>query len=478
MRRIGVVLLYLAIDVWVSFITFYMAYRVRFAWPANPLELLQAGPLFADEHFLAHLQVAGLMTLILVILLYHQGLYATERGARFSKEFSKVAGAIFWTLVVGITFSFLAQRFVISRLVLFFYVLLLSPALFTWRFFKRKLVERWVMRGYRREKTLIVGAGRVGRYLQAILARERWRGIDVVGFLDDNDQGSDKRDVLGQLSELPCILERHRIAHVYMTIPSEKAKLQPLITECQARGVGVWVVPELFELLSREVEFSTLGPLPVCRLHRPVLTRGQRILKRLEDLVIASLLLVVFAPVAAAIALAIKLASPGPIIFKQTRLGEGGRPFTLYKFRSMSANTDEAAHKEVALAFIAGQHIQPPQDVYKQVKSRAVTPVGRIIRKFNLDEIPQLWNVLNGDMSLVGPRPPMPYEYERYPEYYKKRLLLKPGITGLWQVGGKYELDFEQMVLLDLHYINEWSLGLDLRILLETVAEVLRGTGA
>ncbi len=472
------VLLYLLIDVCASFVSFYLAYRVRFAWPASPLGLLQGGSFLETQPFLAHLQVAALMTFILIILLYHQGLYSTERGARFSKEFSKVAVAISWTLIMGIAFSFIAKQNVVSRFTLLAYMLLLFPALFTWRFIKRKWIERWLRQGYRRENALIIGAGKTGKYLCAILDRERWRGIDVIGFLDDDDKEDTHGGVvLGRLNELPSFLKRKHITHVYVTIPSEKTKLQPLIAECQAQGSQVWIVPELFDLILREVGFTTIGPVPVARLNRPVLTRAQRALKRTVDLITASLLGLVFAPLSAVIAIAIKLDTPGPMIFKQARVGWGGRQFTVYKFRSMPMDTHPDGHKKLALAFISGQHELTSEELYQRVKSRSVTRVGRLIRKFNLDEIPQLWNVLKGDMSLIGPRPPMPYEYEQYPEYYKKRLLLKPGITGLWQVSGKYKLDFEQMVLLDLHYINEWSLGLDVLIILETIREVLMGTG-
>ncbi len=192
------------------------------------------------------------------------------------------------------------------------------------------------------------------------------------------------------------------------------------------------------------MEFNALGPFTVAKLFHPTLTAGQRSLKRLEDILLAGVLSLVFALPALLIALFIKLDSRGPAIFRQTRLGEGGRPFTLYKFRSMYVDADETVHCQFVTSLIrqsGSMKSSENSQVKKLTDDPRVTRVGRIIRKLNLDEIPQLWNVLKGDLSLVGPRPPLPYEYAEYEEFYKKRLLIKPGITGLWQVSGKYQLE-------------------------------------
>ncbi len=182
-------------------------------------------------------------------------------------------------------------------------------------------------------------------------------------------------------------------------------------------------------------------------------------------------------------ALAIKLTSPGPVIFRQTRLGKGGHHFLFMKFRSMTAGNNDRVHREYVLKLIDGQHDQLNQGeqgkpLYKLKNDSRITPVGRIIRKLSIDELPQLYNVLKGDMSLVGPRPPIPYEVEKYKSWHLRRILeVKPGITGLWQVEGRSQTSFEDMVRLDIRYVQNWSLGLDIRILFKTVREVLLPRG-
>jgi exopolysaccharide biosynthesis polyprenyl glycosylphosphotransferase len=205
------------------------------------------------------------------------------------------------------------------------------------------------------------------------------------------------------------------------------------------------------------------------------------VVKRLLDLVVAALLLLVLAPLLLCCALAVRLDSPGPILFRQQRVGERGKVFTMLKFRSMTANVDPTPHREYVTAFIQGK--ATPQEterakLFKLGNDRRITRVGRILRRTSLDELPQLWNVLRGEMSLVGPRPPILYELEHYQPAHLQRLAVKPGMTGLWQVSGRSQTTFEEMVALDLDYIRRRSLGLDLQILLRTIPVVLSRQGA
>jgi lipopolysaccharide/colanic/teichoic acid biosynthesis glycosyltransferase len=203
--------------------------------------------------------------------------------------------------------------------------------------------------------------------------------------------------------------------------------------------------------------------------------------KRLLDVVGATALLVVLAPALGLCALAIRMDSPGPVLFRQRRAGQDGRPFTMLKFRTMRVGADSAPHREYAAAFIRGQARQHPvgtNGTFKLVQDSRVTAVGRWLRRTSIDELPQLWNVLKGEMSLVGPRPPIPYEIEHYQPAHLRRLSVKPGMTGLWQIGGRSDTTFEQMVALDLEYIRKRSLLLDLRILAGTIPAVLSTKGA
>jgi len=204
-------------------------------------------------------------------------------------------------------------------------------------------------------------------------------------------------------------------------------------------------------------------------------------LKRVLDLVLTCLILVVFAPFLLLMILAIKIGNPGPVLYTQTRLGKNGKPFKFYKFRSMYVNGDDAEHRSYVNNLIkAGSSYRAGQNgelLFKIYDDSRVTRVGKLIRKYSVDEFPQLFNVLRGEMSLVGPRPPLPYEYEDYADWCRKRLDGIPGITGLWQVNGKNTVPFEKMVQLDIHYLRNWSLWLDIKIIFRTIPAMLKGGG-
>jgi exopolysaccharide biosynthesis polyprenyl glycosylphosphotransferase len=247
------------------------------------------------------------------------------------------------------------------------------------------------------------------------------------------------------------------------------------------RGVEFRIAPSLFNCLPRKTEIDQIGVLPMIRLFREPLSNGARILKRTADLIIAALAIALLFPLWLLIALLIKLDSNGPVFYTQERVGMDGRLFLLYKFRTMKAGADPELHREYQRAFIAGRAEanvgNESKPTYKLVSDPRVTRIGRVLRRISLDEIPQLLNVLTGDMSLVGPRPPIPYEVEAYELWHRKRLDMKPGLTGLWQVSGRNRLPFEEMVRLDLFYIENWSLLLDLKIILRTGFVMLSGQG-
>ena len=207
------------------------------------------------------------------------------------------------------------------------------------------------------------------------------------------------------------------------------------------------------------------------------------VVKRCIDVVVSAIALVALSPVMLIVAATIASTSPGPVIFKQKRLGKGGRPFVFYKFRSMAANADDRIHREYVTSLIGGGqadagHDGHPKKWAKLASDARITPVGQFIRKTSLDELPQFYNVLKGDLSLIGPRPALPYEAEKYQSWHLRRILeIKPGISGLWQVAAGYEATFDDMVRLDIRYIQEWSLMLDLKILVKTVQVVLRRSG-
>jgi exopolysaccharide biosynthesis polyprenyl glycosylphosphotransferase len=243
------------------------------------------------------------------------------------------------------------------------------------------------------------------------------------------------------------------------------------------------MVSDIFQILMPEEPKEKMEGVTGPGLGEPALKGMGVVAKRFVDVGIAGMVVVVFAPLLGAIALLVRLLSPGPVLFRQIRAGKDGNPFTFYKFRTMSHDSDSTLHREYATNFIGGKELRlrdedKNQKVYKMPNDPRVTSIGRILRKTSLDELPQLFNVIKGDMSLVGPRPPIAYELTIYKEWHKRRLRAKPGITGLWQVSGRSSVPFHDMVLLDLYYINRWSLLLDLEIMVKTIPVVLYGKGA
>jgi len=244
----------------------------------------------------------------------------------------------------------------------------------------------------------------------------------------------------------------------------------------------VHVVPDLFALSFPNATLDGFGGVPVITLGQPGITGWRRFWKRAFDTVVATILLIILSPLFLLIALAIKVDSPGPAVYRQQRIGENGRPFTMFKFRSMHQGADPSAHRAYVTTLIE-RNLSPEQlgdgrSSLKEPDDPRVTRMGRIIRKMSLDELPQLFNVLRGEMSLVGPRPALDYEVAVYRDWHHRRLRALPGITGLWQVEGRNRVSFDEMVRLDLQYIEHQSLRYDIKILLQTPWTMLSGHGA
>lgn len=289
--------------------------------------------------------------------------------------------------------------------------------------------------------------------------------------------------VVGDLRELPEAIRDAGANEVIIADATvDGDALFDVMMRCgRRRGVEFRIAPNLFNCLPRKTEIDQIGALPMIRLFREPLSSSARLLKRSSDLAIAALALLVAAPIWLLIALLIKLDSHGPVFYLQERVGMDGRIFLCYKFRTMLPGADSNVHREYQKQFIAGRAEanlgNGEQPVYKFQSDARITRVGRWLRRASLDEVPQLFNVLRGDMSIVGPRPPIPYEVEDYELWHRKRLDMKPGLTGLWQVSGRNRIPFEEMVKLDLYYIENWSLLLDLKIIMRTALVIIRGDG-
>lgn len=328
--------------------------------------------------------------------------------------------------------------------------------------------------------TLVVGRGPEAALFIREMRERPALGYRVIGVVDTQTPEAHQAGnyegvpVIATLESLPDAIRDSGANEVIIADPqvSGDALFEVMMRCGRRRGVEFRIAPSLFNCLPRKTEIDQIGVLPMIRLFREPLSSGARMLKRTFDIVCAALAIVLLFPLWLLLALLIKLDSKGPVFYTQERVGMDGRLFLLYKFRTMIADADPELHREYQRAFIAGRaeanlgNAQKP--TYKLFADPRITRVGKLLRRTSLDEVPQLLNVLMGDMSVVGPRPPIPYEVEAYELWHRKRLDMKPGLTGLWQVSGRNRLPFEEMVRLDLFYIENWSLLLDLKIILRT----------
>lgn len=318
----------------------------------------------------------------------------------------------------------------------------------------------------RERNALIVGAGRVGQTLARDL--ERGRSHSFIGFLDQNHH-QDPR-MLGKIENFDHIVRTKFIDDVFITIPSERDLVKQLLESARRHAVVVGIIPEQFDNDAGETTIHYVGRYPVMRVQYGTLQTWQVLLKRIIDVVGATVGLLLTSPLLFSAAIAIKLDSSGPIFYRAPRIGAKGKPFSCLKFRTMVANADEL-RDEI-------RHLNEREGLlFKISADPRVTRVGRILRKYSIDEIPQFWNVICGEMSLVGPRPPLPEEVDQYSPEYFQRLTVRPGITGLWQVEARRDPSFHSYITLDCQYVSNWNLFLDMKILLRTVPVVLRGTG-
>jgi exopolysaccharide biosynthesis polyprenyl glycosylphosphotransferase len=352
-----------------------------------------------------------------------------------------------------------------------------------------RLATRAVQSAVRRREinlipTLVVGRGAEAAVCVREMRARRELGYRVIGVVETGagelDEEFEGVPVVADLSGLTEAIRETGANEVIITDPTLSGDmLFEVMMRVGRRGVEFRVAPSLFNCLPRKTEVDQIGVLPVITLFREPLGQGARVVKRAFDIAAAAAALVLLSPLWVLMAVLIKLDSKGPVLYRQERVGMDGRVFLFLKFRTMRTGADDRIHREYQRQYIEGRPETNLGDslrpVYKLHDDPRVTRTGRWLRRTSLDELPQLLNVLRGDMSLVGPRPPIPYEVEAYALWHRKRLDMKPGMTGLWQVSGRNRLSFDEMVRLDLFYIENWSLWLDLKIMLRTLPVLMRG---
>jgi exopolysaccharide biosynthesis polyprenyl glycosylphosphotransferase len=333
------------------------------------------------------------------------------------------------------------------------------------------LVRQAYARGFGLRRALLLGD--LDEAGQAILQLRDGHGVDqyVVGHLAPDDRPDPT--ALGSLSQLDAVLTQMDVQEVVVAGSLSPDRLHTVIQSCFERGVALYVVPSLLEASRCRAEPFRVGKHVFLRLHPARTQMPELLIKRILDVAAASLMLCLLAPLILVIAIAIRLDSQGPVFFRQQRIGLGGRRFVMWKFRSMVADSERRR------ADLGSFSQYPDRRLFKMVNDPRITRVGRWLRRSSMDELPQLFNVLRGDMSLVGPRPPVPHEVVAYKPHHFERLSVVPGMTGPWQVGGRNLItDFEKVVQMEREYIRSWSLKVDARILLRTVRVVVTGEGA
>ncbi|HYL67641.1 MAG TPA: sugar transferase [Candidatus Limnocylindria bacterium] len=332
----------------------------------------------------------------------------------------------------------------------------------------RRILRRRAEDGNDAERVLIVGAGEVGKALSTYFEEKKSAGYHFVGFLDEDDSAN--ASVLGKPEDLRREAHKHFIDEVFLTTPLQTALTGKLWSDARCAQINVSLVEPPQSHGNSNGNGACTARCPVVAIYRRPEHVLATVLKREFDVILTATLLAVLLPLMLAVAIAVKLDSDGQVLYRCRRLGKRGRLFTCYKFRTMVSDAHAMRDRLT--------HLNEYEKIlFKIREDPRITPLGKFLRKYSLDELPQLWNVLVGDMSLVGPRPPLPEEYEQYSNECRQRLRVKPGITGLWQVTARQNPSFDVYMRLDLQYVENWSLWWDLKILLQTIPAVLHGTG-
>ena len=423
-----------------------------------------------------YLPLAAGLTVMQLALFGLGGAYDLRRNTTWLGMMGPIVQGVALSVLAVIVATFLDALLLFSRLLIVYNAALVVIALGVGRAVWGLALAHLRRRGAGVARVLIVGAGEVGRtVLRTIIARPEL-GFRVVGFVDDHPERS-QTDMgairaLGPIGNVQAVLDQETVDEVIITLPwSDHQRILGLVQVCEARGVRPRIVPDLFQLSLTSVDVNDLDGIPLIGTRVPSLSGANALVKRIVDLALGVPLTLLSLPLMAVIAAAIKLDSPGPVLFQQVRLGMNGQPFRVYKFRSMRSGAEAEVRQLLDRNEASGPLFKIRDDPRR-------TRVGRFLRRTSFDEMPQLINVLRGEMSLVGPRPPLPSEVDQYKPWHKQRLLARPGMTGLSQVSGRSDLSFDETVLLDIHYIENWSLPLDAAILLRTIPRVVLGNGA
>ena len=461
----------IAADVLLVSTGFILAYWIRY-------ELQWPKPVAAEnyEPFSTYIPMGLILTLLLVAGYASQKAYAHKRGETLLDELYTLFNSTMTSLMLMIVITYFVPSLSYSRGIFPLAALTILFMLGLGRIAKSIVLDQLRKRGVGIRRVLIAGAGEAGRTVMRSIVAHPELGYRVVGFVDDDpvkgqtDMGNIKG--LGDIENIPALIHDHEIDLVIITLPwMYHRKILRIVRQCEREQTQVYIVPDLLQTTISQVGVEYLGEVPIVGIRPTALSKGGSLIKRAFDVTLSAFGLLAGSPLLLLIAMLIKLDSPGPVIFAQKRIGRGEVPFTCLKFRTMRQGAEEEKKK------LLDQN-EGEARLFKIRDDPRITRVGHWLRRSSLDELPQLINVLRGEMSVVGPRPQVPSEVELYLEWHRDRLAVLPGITGMWQVSGRSELSFDEMALLDIWYVENWTFLLDIKIMLKSVGVVLWGKGA
>jgi exopolysaccharide biosynthesis polyprenyl glycosylphosphotransferase len=473
-RRLG----QLMSDCVLIWLAFWVAYVLRYRYEVGG----EIRP-FDSEPFSTFYGTAALFVGATLIAFVVRGLYRLPRWTGFLDEASVVVGGVTTSMAAVILLAFLF-RFSPSRLV-FLYAWICAVLFLLARRYLSRALQRWLWaRGIGVDRVLVVGAGETGRRLMQAMMSKPHLGYQVVGFVDDGisadalavatEHRVTRAERLGTTDEISEVVNSRRIEEVIIALPGDMHdRVLSIIEHCRRRGVTFKVVPDLLQLSLDRIDIGEVSGVPLIGIKDSSIRGVNYLVKRSIDLMIALIVLIVMAIPIGIIALLISRDSPGPVLYRAERIGRNGVGFTLFKFRCMIVGADEQRAE-----LLAARGADQDPRLFKLQDDPRLTRIGRVLRRWSLDELPQFVNILRGEMSVVGPRPQLSEEVARYEDWHHQRLLVTPGLTGLWQINGRSNLTFDEMVRLDLYYAEHWSPWLDLKIVLRTAPAVLTGRGA
>ncbi|MDD5492282.1 MAG: sugar transferase [bacterium] len=457
-------------DIIVINLAFYLAYWIRF----------YSGLMVTDKGIpplTLYTQAFGIITLVSLIVFKISDLYDLKDNFRL-EEFPRILQAVTLTAVAVMAITFLYRQFTFSRIVIFLGWFLNILLVSGWRFGFYRLRKYLRARIHDFRRVLIVGTGKLALELYQAGQSDENQNFQILGLINcAEDERKDWPEFKGVrvyngIDSTMSAIEELKINQIVMTtLPEARSQMLDIIIECERSNIEFKIIPDILEIITTRSQIDQYLGLPVLSLKPIQLSGFNVIFKRIFDIFLSFMVLIIIAIPLFIIALLIKLDSPGPVFYKHQRMGYKGRKFNFLKFRSMVQDADDKL-KEVI-------HMNDRQGpVFKMKNDPRITKIGKFLRHYSLDELPQFINVLKGDMSIVGPRPQVLWEAALYDEWAKRRLMVLPGITGLWQVSGRSNLSFEEMIKLDIYYIENWSLWLDIVIILQTVPTVLFAKGA